>query len=374
MPLKKNANFLIFNDFRNFLKSSKKGFLSKNYSNLHLVMGNEAMDLDSLVCSLTYAYFLHLKNQKSQVIFLPLLNCSSKDFLTRKHLIYLLNSLSIPLDSLVFLDECNLEEIEKTNLSFHLVDHNTLSPDQFFLTNYVKTYIDHHSKGEIEYPKIEKQYLSKVGSCATLVFNLFKKNHFLFSDVRWSKLFLSSIYIDTSFLKDTSKTTNEDIEVASFFEKNSPPPIDFFKNLEKSIKDLKGLSFYQLLTRDLKKYQENLFCYGVASFPGALKIEVLKKGELEEALISLCKNKNLKIGFVLSRYSKEKHCKLFIFSPSSSLLKKVSTHLLQNSSFCTYLLQEPLKKISPNLELLHLELRAARKFIQPLLQLKDIDL
>lgn len=92
----------------------------------HVVLGNEACDVDSMVCALTYAYFLS-KTAQGEMLALPLLNIRQSELLLRSDNVFLLRQVALSPDLLLFRDQLDLRALQRAGrLRLTLVDHNIL--------------------------------------------------------------------------------------------------------------------------------------------------------------------------------------------------------------------------------------------------------
>ncbi|ESO06830.1 hypothetical protein HELRODRAFT_170850 [Helobdella robusta] len=161
---------------------------------IHVVVGNEACDLDSAVCAICLAFALN-QNQKQnerRTVYVPLLNISRKDYRIRTEVKYLLENVGIAEEDLCFLEDINLRLLhEKKLLKITLVDFNT---------------------------------------------------------------FAGAILIDTTCLEDRSKTTEKDINIVDEIEKQF---VDFdrnalYNNILVAKDQISGLTLEEILRKDLK--------------------------------------------------------------------------------------------------------------------------
>ncbi|XP_032235035.2 exopolyphosphatase PRUNE1 isoform X4 [Nematostella vectensis] len=112
-----------------FLEKSKSSSRDVE-AGVHVVLGNEACDLDSAVCSVVYAFFLH-NMDGNEKIFLPVLNIPRADFPLRTEITYTFARFGINLKDLVFTDEFDMTALKtKGELAVTLVDHNLLARHQ----------------------------------------------------------------------------------------------------------------------------------------------------------------------------------------------------------------------------------------------------
>ncbi|MCH1430122.1 MAG: hypothetical protein GWP59_06010 [Chlamydiales bacterium] len=353
-----------FKLFKQYLADSKRRFTAESYDKISFVIGNEAMDLDSLVSSLAYAYLLQQKEASKSHLTLPVLNLPKADLASRKHLIYLLKQLSIPTDHLLFWDELEAMQLPPVERYYHLVDHNRLAFQQSHLSPNVKSIVDHHHDSHDNYPKLEHKVIKTVGSCATLIWELFNKSKITLTGEGWVKLFLAAIYIDTSRLKNSSKTTQSDIYASDALLSIFSDIEGLYEGLHKAQQDLTGLSFKQILYRDLKKYKDPKLRYSISSIPISWDMQkLLKEPNNLKTLQELCSAKELDACFVLSKNSSQRE--LFIFAPNAAKLNRLISKLSDNSSLKSYGLSAA-TRISDNSYSFKLNSSAARKYIQPL--------
>lgn len=208
-----------------FLKRSRDAFLKHHATRstegcptrrlLHIVMGNEALDLDSIVSSMLLAALYqehHVVQDKispdfDAVDFLPLLPIERNCLSLRQEAHHLLTTIGVDLPSLVFLDDVakpansvkvcifhlfrsNLSPRSHTNrsklqnkdvllncqkakqLRVTITDHNTLGQEFTYLQESLVGIVDHHKdnlEGSREALSQETQIVVPLGSASTLV-------------------------------------------------------------------------------------------------------------------------------------------------------------------------------------------------------------
>ncbi|KAJ7410923.1 hypothetical protein BTVI_51693 [Pitangus sulphuratus] len=102
---------------------------SKHLEKVHVVLGNKPCDLDSLISTLAYAYFLD-KVSPPDVLCLPVLNIPRRDFSYFTETQFILEELNIPESFHIFRDEINLHQLNaEGKLSLTLVNSNILTSD-----------------------------------------------------------------------------------------------------------------------------------------------------------------------------------------------------------------------------------------------------
>ncbi|NXA63857.1 PRUN1 Exopolyphosphatase, partial [Mohoua ochrocephala] len=136
---------------------------------IHVVMGNEACDLDSTVSALALAYFLAQTSPAPKAAFVPVLNIPRADFALRTETTFLLRDRGIPAASLIFRDEIDLGGLHHAGLlSLTLVDHHVLPGADAALEEAVVEVLDHRPLERDRGPPCQVT-VEPVGSCATLV-------------------------------------------------------------------------------------------------------------------------------------------------------------------------------------------------------------
>ncbi|NWY22226.1 PRUN1 Exopolyphosphatase, partial [Aphelocoma coerulescens] len=141
----------------------------RQHQEIHVVMGNEACDLDSTVSALALAYFLAQTSPAPKAAFVPVLNIPRADFALRTETTFLLRDRGIPAASLIFRDEIDLGGLHHAGLlSLTLVDHHVLPGADAALEEAVVEVLDHRPLERDRGPPCQVT-VEPVGSCATLV-------------------------------------------------------------------------------------------------------------------------------------------------------------------------------------------------------------
>ena len=139
----------------------------KNNSKVHLIMGNEAGDADSIISSLTLAYVqmlhnTHAKNEEEEdvAIVLPIVSVPREDIALRRDVMLLLDLVGITPEKLLYVnddiisqnllssaetdDEHHASTTMKARTTLTLVDHNRIKSSMSHLSSYVTEIVDHH--------------------------------------------------------------------------------------------------------------------------------------------------------------------------------------------------------------------------------------
>uniref|UniRef100_A0A3B4T832 Prune exopolyphosphatase 1 n=1 Tax=Seriola dumerili TaxID=41447 RepID=A0A3B4T832_SERDU len=111
---------------------------------VHIILGSESCDLDSVVSSLAMAYFLFRVRRLDQQR-VDVLNIPRSQFHLRADILLLLREAGIATETLVFRDEVDLAHLHgNRRLALTLVDHNILPSTDRDLEGAVVDVIDHH--------------------------------------------------------------------------------------------------------------------------------------------------------------------------------------------------------------------------------------
>jgi inorganic pyrophosphatase/exopolyphosphatase len=165
-----------------------------------VVLGNEAADLDSVVCAVVHAYFLSKRGE----VAVPVINCRRAHLPLRGEVIPALLDAGIesPAEMLVFADDGAGEDegaalarlAEQQRLSIALVDHNALAEHQAHFVQSVDSVLDHHADTGA-FAAASPRVVVATGSCATLVAEVHLEA--LLSEPGLARLVRSTVLLDT---------------------------------------------------------------------------------------------------------------------------------------------------------------------------------
>ncbi|CAG9804767.1 unnamed protein product [Chironomus riparius] len=246
-----------------YLKNIKS--VSKNVTDILAVMGNESVDLDSAVSSISLAYHLSNFGISSRIIpdskrsksynILPIINCKKEHLPLKTEVTYWLKEHGIELDSLICKDELNVDSSVK---NFILVDHHVSAYHEK-----VVSVLDHRPYDEKSMLKKECIVnIQEIGSCATLVLEAIK-NDLNTEDIKKDESLLHFLYgpiiLDTiNYSKDADKVRELDFEMTDIIEKAlsivniEETRKSIFKALIDARADVSCLNSLQILSKDLK--------------------------------------------------------------------------------------------------------------------------
>ena len=209
--------------FNEFLCSSRLALKQPRLlAIVHVFMGNEAADADSIVSSLAYA-FMHAQPH-SDTLHVPVLPITRSELPLRCDVTALFEALDVHTDALVFVDEFPWWDT-KTSVQVTLLDHNAFSNKKIPLVDGIKVVeiVDHHSDlgQHLDAEKREVAYAdgnALVASTCTLVAEKLEQvahsnAHKLLSTMLLGVMALDSINFDPS----AKKVTPRDVKAAQQF-------------------------------------------------------------------------------------------------------------------------------------------------------------
>ncbi|XP_029928684.1 exopolyphosphatase PRUNE1 isoform X1 [Myripristis murdjan] len=299
----------------------------------HVVLGNEACDVDSMVSALAYAYFLS-KTVGGDMLALPLLNIRQSELVLRSDNVFLLRQSGVSTDLLLFRDQLDLRALQRAGrLRLTLVDHNVLPSADSDLEGAVVEVIDHHFL-EREPSSSCPVTVETVGSCATLVTERIVQKAPEILDQQLAQLLYATILLDcVNMAPAAGKVTPKDSQCAAQLEQRFPglPPRGaLFQSLQNAKFDVSGLSTEQMLLKDMKSVSGELKL-AVSVIYITLE-EFLQRSELEAELSSFCQRLGLDLLIAMTisfSDSKEPFRQLAVYSHSALYRQEVSQHLEQ---------------------------------------------
>ncbi|KAF1918643.1 hypothetical protein BDU57DRAFT_441186 [Ampelomyces quisqualis] len=317
-------------------RTSLHGFLAHTKSALRnaidtrqkitLVIGNESADLDSMSCSILYAYVRSMSPPKNAFtpLYVPIINIPASDIALRPEYLAVLKHANIDPGHLTTLDDLPAlsdahSKLVPENTSWILVDHNALQGHLGSIySERVAGVIDHHDD-EGKVPKEtgnEPRIIRKSGSCTSLVTNYCRPTWDMLSesalssgaahaqgdgmadddavvkgwDADAAQLGLASILIDTANLNDTSKTTEHDREAVGYLEAKmmlcarlsaSFDRTKFYNEIDAAKRDIGSMKLQDILGKDYKQWDQDGLRLGVSSV--VKNMEFLQKKAGDEA-------------------------------------------------------------------------------------------
>jgi exopolyphosphatase len=308
---------------------------------IHFVMGNESADMDSIISSIAYAYFLNQKSSNKEAIYIPLLNIRKEDINLRKDTLYLFKLLNISTQDLLFLDDnIPLDTLfNQDKLRLNLVDHNTLRPSLEHLCNAVESIIDHHTDEHKNYPLIDKNnsLIATVGPATTLIAEKIINSRTMTLTPELAALLLGPILFDTANLQAIEKTTQRDRQAVESLYPIAASLLshDYYEKLLNARNDVSGLSVEMLLNKDFKEYLDGELLYGIASLPATVYWEQSNEKILAPDLEKFAKEHKLAFLVILMNNPNpnpnEHNRKIIVYSPTPKLLSAFESYIRSDS-------------------------------------------
>jgi len=305
--------------FKDYLAAAKRSFSSEQKTTI--VIGNEAADLDSLASSVTYAYYLSLSGENA----LPVMNIPRNDFALRTEAVYLFGEASISSDSLLFLEDVNLNELsDKGNLNLVLVDHNVPGAGLAAYEKNLKEILDHHAD-EKKYPSDVAADIRPVGSAATIVAERFIQNNKEKIDSDVGKLLLGTILLDTVNLDaDAGRVTSDDDTAAkALIALTGLEQKSLFDKLQFEKFNVSSLGSYDLLRKDYKEWQLGDVKCGIGSVLMPAIDWIKKDSDLLKVFQEYTGDRDLDVLLVMNAYTDPDFIRnLGVFIPEADLREK----------------------------------------------------
>ncbi|MEE6491550.1 hypothetical protein FKM82_016262 [Ascaphus truei] len=240
-----------------FLQSCKAALQNKQDAlDFHVVLGNEACDLDSMVSAITLAYYLAKTSSSKNLVYVPVLNIPRKDFPLRTESTFFLKENCISEEYITFRDDFDIQNLyESGQLVLTLVDHNVLPRADAYMEDVVTEVIDHRLL-ERETALNCKITSELVGSCTTLVAEKIFRGAPHILDSQLASLLHGTIVLDcVNMAPEAGKVTPKDTEYVTMLESrfpDLPPRSVVFDSLQKAKFHVSDLTTDQMLRKDLK--------------------------------------------------------------------------------------------------------------------------
>ncbi|XP_055487227.1 exopolyphosphatase PRUNE1 isoform X1 [Leucoraja erinacea] len=300
---------------------------------VHIVLGNEACDLDSMVSAIVLAYFLTKTSLEQKTAFVPILNIPRSEFPLRGECTFLLRESQLSEDLLIFRDEIDLQSLHKEGrLQLTLVDHNVLSRADADLESAVMEVIDHRP---LERPFSPGCVVTcePVGSCSTLVTERIVQRAPDILDKELAFLLRSTIVLDCIDMAPAAgKVTPKDSEYVAVLDSrfhDLPPSNTVFEALQEAKFDVSGLTTEQMLRKDLKAVFGGDVRLAISAVFLTLE-EFLARPRVKEELEDFCRTRGYDVLVIMTvsfNEKKEPSRQLAVYSPCSHFKELVSCAL-----------------------------------------------
>ncbi|XP_036128669.1 exopolyphosphatase PRUNE1 [Molossus molossus] len=342
---------------------------------LHVVLGNEACDLDSMVSPLALAFYL-AKTTEAEDVFVPVLNIKRSELPLRGDNVFLLQKVHIPESLLIFRDEIDLHAMHQAGqLTLILVDHHVLPKSDAALEDAVAEVLDHRPMEQKQSPPCPPCHVSVelVGSCATLVTERILQGAPEILDRQTAALLHGTIIVDCVNMdlkmgKATLKD-NKYVEKLEALFPDLPKRNDIFDSLQKAKFDVSGLTTEQMLRKD----QKTIFRQGIKVTISAIYMDLeafLQRSGLIADIHAFCQAHGYDVLVAMNIFfntHNEPVRQLAIFCPHAALRMTICGVLERSHSPSLKL--TPIPSTHPNLQAyLQGNIQVSRKKLLPLLQ------
>ncbi|KAI1886017.1 hypothetical protein AGOR_G00209710 [Albula goreensis] len=306
---------------------------------LHIVLGNEACDLDSMVSSLAFAYFLS-KRAGSGKAPVPVLNIPRAEFPLHTDNGFLLRESGLTQDALVFRDEVDLPGLHREGkLALTLVDHNVLASADTDLEGVVVEVIDHHQLERKPSPSCSIT-VETVGSCTTLVTERIMQTAHEVLDKQVAMLLYGAIVMDcVNMAPEAGKVTPKDskyVHSVGVAISRSATKGALFQSLQNAKFDISGLTTEQMLLKDLKVVTGADLKLAVSVIYMTLEAFLQRRG-LQKELCDFCHKHSYSLVIAMAISIDEKNeptRQLAIYSSSALYREEMSLALEKANSPC----------------------------------------
>ncbi|XP_071657813.1 protein prune homolog 2 isoform X5 [Patagioenas fasciata] len=221
---------------------------SKRLEKVHVVLGNKSCDLDSLISTLAYAYFLD-KVSPPDILCLPVLNIPRRDFSYFTETRFILEELNIPESFHIFRDEINLHQLNaEGKLSLTLVNSNMLTSEDKSLESAVVKVINPDEKGD---GSLELQ----ASSSSLVVKEILQEAPELITQ-QLAYLLRGSILFKSL---EADRITEQQEKVLSILEErfpDLPPREEIISVLQETQFNTQGVSIEEVMLKDLKEISD----------------------------------------------------------------------------------------------------------------------
>ncbi|XP_077004578.1 protein prune homolog 2 isoform X2 [Tamandua tetradactyla] len=232
---------------------------SKRLEKVHVVIGHKSCDLDSLISTFTYAYFLD-KVSPPGVLCLPVLNIPRTEFNYFSETRFILEELNISESLHIFRDEINLHQLnDEGKLSLTLVGSNVLASEDKSLESAVVKVINPAEQSDAEFEFRES-------SSSLVVKEILQEAPELITE-QLAHLLRGSILFKWMTM-ESEKMSEKQEEILSILEEKFPtlpPREDIINILQETQFSAQGLNIEQAMLKDLKELSDGEIKVAISS-------------------------------------------------------------------------------------------------------------
>uniref|UniRef100_A0A7M4EHJ8 Prune homolog 2 with BCH domain n=1 Tax=Crocodylus porosus TaxID=8502 RepID=A0A7M4EHJ8_CROPO len=240
---------------------------SKRLEKVHVVLGSKSCDLDSLISSLAYAYFLD-KVSPPDVLCLPVLNIPRREFSYYTETRFILEELNIPESFHIFRDEINLHQLnDEGKLSLTLVNSNMLTSDDKGLESAVVKVIspDEQCDGSLELQE---------SSSSLVVKEILQEAPELITQ-QLAHLLRGSILFKCMSVEPERMTEQQEKMLLLLEEKfpDLPPREEIISVFQETQLNAQGLNIEEVMLKDLKELSDGEIKVAISTVYMSLEIQ-----------------------------------------------------------------------------------------------------
>ncbi len=293
---------------------------------LHVVLGNEASDMDSMVSSLVLAWYLSaLYPPHSGNLFVPLMNLARSELILRSDVLFAFARVGLLDSTLLWCkDEVDWSALHRrASVVAILTDHNNLSAElEPPLAPFVVGVLDHH-RDEGLYPLSQiaqnRLIVFPTGSCTSLLGEIMLRNApWILSAEAFGPidpspaavmpgplaalvLLHSTLLMDTSNLSEKAgKKTKIDESVAQIYHKLIQDLT--YQEMHRRRNDVSSLSSAQLLVKDTKYGESQTYPHFIASIPGSMQNWAKRDPKMLRNIEKFARERGVRFVVILTAY------------------------------------------------------------------------
>jgi len=317
---------------------------------LHIVMGNEAADADSIISSICQAYFLSKISGGNTDIYAPILSITAEELLLRRETVILLEMAGIHQEDILYSSDIDLSKFFRNEkLVLTLTDHNTIRNSLQEFGSAVTGILDHHQDLGMhphvtgESRDIAFEFTAEgtgratVASCCTQVAELFLRQAEAI-EPEVATLLLGVIAIDSAnFLPAAGKVTPRDLAAAEALAplatSSSDDLFELLSNVKYDVAFWNSLSVPDCLRYDYKQFESACHVFGMSSVLCSIE-GLAQKDSFLEALQQFQKQKNIELLVIMSHERKPtSRRQLLLFSSQPESIRGVFEYLMDTCAF-----------------------------------------
>jgi exopolyphosphatase len=296
---------------------------------VHVVVGNEAADLDSMASSLMLAWCQ--SQAHADAVYAPWIPIPRADFKLRTEALYLFAECGVPLEKLLFAEDLDVAALASAHrLRLVLVDHNKLAPALAGLAEAVEEIVDHHADEKL-YPQVTQRQIEPVGSAATLVAERILAAGADRLEPASARLLLGTILLDTINLDPQARrVTPRDSAVAEKLvgrcgaDRNA-----LFERLQFEKFNVSALDSIDLLRKDYKEYTAHSTRYGMSSVLISAAAWAAKDPHLVAEMARYTRERKLDVLVAMIAYTEPRFTReLLVFSADADLRRRLVDFLM----------------------------------------------